>query len=89
MSLLSGSDRECGLQCTGVGVPPYCRCTVVDDGLGQEGCSPGLDGVLGMVCRVGTGNLLFLLQPCSQWAKMDVVRTGHEVLLVQHAKSGY
>ena len=34
---------------------------VVDDGLGQEECSPGLDGVLGMVHEVGTGSLLSLL----------------------------
>ena len=61
---------------------------VVGDGLGQEGCSPGLDGVLGMVHGVGTDNLLFLLMPHSQWVRMVVVRTGHEVLLVQHAKSG-
>ena len=56
---------ECGLRCTGVGVSPYCRYMVVGDGLGQEGCSPGLDGVLGMVYVVGTGNLLFLPLPCS------------------------
>ena len=61
---------------------------MVGDGLGQEGCSPGLDGVLGMVHEVGTGNLLFLPLPHSRWAKMDVRRTGHEVLLVQRAKSG-
>ena len=60
---------------------------VVGDGLGQEGCSPGLDGVLGMVHKVGTDNLLSLLLPCSQWEKMDMVMTGHKVLLVQHAKS--
>ena len=61
---------------------------VVGGGLGQEGCSPDLDGDVGMMCKVGTGNLLFLLLPCSQWVKMDVGRTGCEVLLVWHAKSG-
>ena len=32
--------------------------------------------------------LLSLLLPRSQWVKMGMVRIGHEVLLVQHAKSG-
>ena len=79
---------ECGLRCTGVGVPLYYICTVVGDGLGQEGCSPGLDGVLGKVHKVGTGNLLSLLLPHSQWVKTDMVMIGHKVLLVQCAKSG-
>ena len=56
---------ECGLQCTGVGVPPYYKCMVVDDGLVQEGCSPDLGGILRMVHKVGTGKLLSLLLPRS------------------------
>ena len=61
---------------------------VVGDGLGQEGCFLGLDGILEMVHEVGIGNLLFLPLPHSRWVKMDVGRTGHKVLLVQRAKSG-
>ena len=57
---------EYGQRCTGVGVPPYYRYTVVGNGLGQEGCSPDLDGVLGMVHVVGTDILLSLLLPRSQ-----------------------
>ena len=60
----------------------------MDDGLEQEGCSPGLDGVLGIVHGVGTGSQLFLPLPRSQWVKMDVGRTGLVVLLVRRAKSG-
>ena len=54
---------EYGLHYTDGGAPPYCRCTVVDDVLGQEGCSPDLGGVLGMVLVVGTGTQLSLLLP--------------------------
>ena len=58
----------------------------MDDGLGQEGCSPGLDGVLWMVHKVGTGNLLFLLLPHSQWVTRDMVKIDSEGLWTQRAQ---
>ena len=60
---------------------------MVDDGLGQEGCSPGLDGVLGIGHEVGTDNQLFLPLPRNQWVRMDIVETGYEGLLLHRARS--
>ena len=70
-----------------MGVPPYCRCTVVDDVLGSEGYSPDLGGVLGMVFMVGTDTLLSLLLPCNRWVRMDVVETDYKGLLLRRARS--
>ena len=56
---------EYGLRCIDGGAPPYYRCTVVDDVLGQEGYSPDLDGVLGMVLVVGIDTQLSWLLPRS------------------------
>ena len=78
---------EYGLRCIDGGAPPYCRCTVVDDILGQEGYSPDLGGVLGMVLVVGTDILLSLLLPCNRWVRMDGVGTGYEGLLLRRARS--
>ena len=78
---------EYGLRYTDGGAPPYCRCTVVDDILGQEGYSPDLGGVLGMVLMVGINTLLSLLMPRNRWVKMDVVGTDYEGLLLRRARS--
>ena len=61
---------------------------VVVDILGQEGYSPDLGGVLGMVLVVGTDTQLSLLLPCNQWVKMGVVGTDYKGLCLLHARSG-
>ena len=72
-----------------MGVPPYYRYRVVDDGLGQEGCSPGLDAVLGMVHEVGTDTLPFLLLLRSRLVKKGVLGTDFVGLLLRRARNDY
>ena len=61
---------------------------MVGDVLGQEGYSPDLDGVLGMVLTVGTGILLSWLLPRSRWVRMGGLGSGYEGLLLRRARSG-
>ena len=61
---------------------------MVGDLLGQEGYSPDLGGVLGMVLLVGTGTQLSLPLPRNRLVSMDEVGTGYEGLLLRRARSG-